>query len=84
MTSVRTLAKRRQRRRQRLAAQALARIEARRRQLTAGRREISWSVGAELAKRATSLQFPPAPPAEDWEPPRVELKLRHADLFDEP
>ncbi len=60
-------------------AQVDARIDARRRQLTAGRREITWSVGAELARGATDLKFPPAPEPEYWEPTRLELKLRPAD-----
>lgn len=46
------------------------------------RREITWSVGAELAKRATDLRFPPAPEPGDWEPPCLKLKLRPADLDD--
>lgn len=52
---------------------------------TSGRREIQWSVGAVLARGATGVTFPPAPPAEawDWEPPRIELRLKPADL-DEP
>lgn len=95
MTTVRTLAHRRQRQRLRHAAAARyaalsretgvpvdvlrtfagisdprnayrftvaafhARVEAR-------RREITWSVGAELARGVTSVTFPPAPPAQDW------------------
>jgi hypothetical protein len=30
------------------------------------RREITWSVGAELAKRATRVTFPPPPEPQDW------------------
>jgi hypothetical protein len=63
-------------------AQVDARIDARRRQLMAGRREITWSVGAELARRATLVTFPPAPEPQDWEPLRYELRLRPADLAD--
>lgn len=32
-----------------------------------GRQEIQWSVGAELAKGATSVAFPPAPEPMAWE-----------------
>jgi hypothetical protein len=51
---------------------------------TSGRREIDWSVGALLAQGATSVTFPPAPPAEDWdwEPPSIELPLKPDDLDD--
>lgn len=73
--------------------------------LATGRREVQWSVGAELAKGAMHLKFPPAPEPQtwdelddllnritpenrhppqldDWEPPRVELPLKPADLDD--
>lgn len=95
-----------------------ARIEARRRQLTVGRREIQWSVGAELAEltKGGTLTYPPAPEplpwdhpdvlnprlhgqldeparregragldhlaAMQWEPPRLELRIKPADLDD--
>ena len=72
-----------------------------------GRREVEWSVGAELARGTTRVQFPPAPePGEwgdlaaasaaiegledlaagwavdDWEPPRLQLRVEPADLSD--
>lgn len=39
--------------------------------LSAKRREVQWSFGAELAKGATAVRFPPAPEPQDWdwEPP---------------
>lgn len=37
-----------------------ARVDAR-------RRETKWSVGAELAKGATNVRFPPAPEPQDWD-----------------
>lgn len=91
MTTVRTLAKRRQAKRARHAAAARAAFHARGERgwqqykrdgrarpidevfdeidarVDAKRREITWSVGAELARGATNLLFPPAPPAQDWD-----------------
>lgn len=32
-----------------------------------GRREITWSVGAELARGTTRVTFPPAPEPQDWD-----------------
>ncbi|WP_374569457.1 hypothetical protein [Ideonella sp.] len=68
-------------RRARSLDDVFAAIDAR---VDARRRETKWSVGAELAKGATSVRFPPAPePQEwDWEPPRLELPLKPADLDD--
>lgn len=53
---------------------------------TSGRREINWSVGALLAQGTTSVAFPPAPPAKDWdwEPQRNELPLKPAKLDESP
>jgi hypothetical protein len=55
-----------------------ARVDAR-------RREITWSVGAELARGATHVTFPSAPPAQDWdwESPRLDLHIKPADLDDD-
>lgn len=87
------------------AAESLAQDRILRALLATGRREVQWSFGAELAKGATKLKFPPAPEPQawdeledlvnhitsesrdtpkldDWEPPRVELLLKPADLED--
>lgn len=51
--------------------------------VAARRREIQWSVGAELARGASSVTFPQAREPEDWEPPRFEFKLKPADFDDD-
>lgn len=35
--------------------------------LAMGKREVQWSVGAELAKGVTHLKFPPAPEPQTWD-----------------
>lgn len=51
-------------RRARSLDDVFAAIDAR---VDARRRETKWSVGAELAKGATSVRFPPAPEPQDWD-----------------
>lgn len=95
--NVRALAKRRQAKRQRYESQReteaefFARVKRQIRRterrafhacVDARRREITWSVGAELARGATDLRYPPAPEPGDWEPPRLKLKLKPANLAD--